>query len=78
MSTGDGNGFYSPESDILAFGCATSLKHSDVGYTSNFSWNSDTKTMRKLKTGDVLHVIAIAEATQTWDMFGCVQFFCKA
>ncbi len=78
MSTGDGNTFYNPEADVLAFGCANSLKHTDAGYTSNHVWNGETKTMRKLKTGDRLDLIAISEAVQVWDMFGCVQFFVKA
>ncbi len=34
--------------------------------------------MRKLKTGDRLDLIAISEAVQVWDMFGCIQFFVKA
>ncbi len=78
MSTGDSNSLYSPEADVLAFGCANMKTHTAASTVMPITWNGDTKTMRKLKTGDVLEIIYVAEATNTWAFFGCVQFFVKA
>ncbi len=77
MSTGDGNGLYSPEADVLAFGCACMKTHTAASTPQVVTWNSDTKTMRKLKTGDRLDIIYISEATNVWALFGCIQFFVK-
>jgi len=65
---------YSPEQNVLTFGYAGSL--TSVGAQNNM-FEGSTKTMRKLKVGDTMVIIAIAEATNTWNMNGCVQFFLK-
>ncbi len=64
---------YTPEQDVLAFGSAVSTG-TDL-HAERFE--GTTKTMRKLKQGDVLQLIAISEATNTWLMFGVIQFFFK-
>ncbi len=73
LAVSDAADLYTPEQDVLAFGCATS---SGVDQTDTV-FEGTTKTMRKLKQGDILEWICLAEATNTWALFGCVQFFFK-
>jgi len=73
MAGSDAADMYTPEQDVLAFGCAVAT---GVDQTST-QFEGTTKTMRKLKQGDVLSFIALSEATNTWIMFGCIQFFFK-
>ncbi len=73
ISLTDAGDMYTPEQDVLAFGSVVSTG-TDL---SAERIEGTTKTMRKLKQGDVLQLIAIAEATNTWLLFGAVQFFYK-
>ncbi len=72
LAIADTNTLYAPEQNVLAFGVGLPQT------TSNGSrFEGSTKTMRKMKGGDVLMIVAVAEATNTLDLFGCIQFFCK-
>ncbi len=74
----DGADWYAPEQNVLAFG---------VGYLSDsdgttgpraISWEGTTKTMRKLKQGDVLALISLSDTAATAiQLDGVVQFFFK-
>lgn len=77
MSTGDGNDMYSPESNVLAFGCCVAKQWDGTSASAPVNFNADTKTMRKLKTGDRLDILFISEAANTWSVHGAVQFFVK-
>lgn len=66
--------FYSPEQNVLAFGVANSLTSVAA---QPVTFNGTTKSMRKFKVGDTLDLIVIAQATDTWQIQGVVQFFMK-
>ncbi len=69
----DAGDFYTPEQNVLAFGSSVAT---GVDQTS-VQIDGTTKTMRKLKQGDTLQFIALAEATNTWMIHGVIQFFFK-
>ena len=69
----DAGSVYEPEQNVLTWG--TSLINNN---TNNIQWKGDTKTMRKMMGGDQLAFICIGEATNTMDIHGIIQFFCKA
>ncbi len=75
MSTTNAATFYSPEQNVLTFGSATSL--TAVG-AQNVMFEGATKSMRKLKVGDTVVFLAVAQATNTWSASGVVQFFIKS
>lgn len=77
MSFTGGANLYEPEQDVLAFG-----RWSVKGTTANngpgsMHFEGDTKTMRKLKIGDKLAFIALGEATNSVEVTGTVQVFCR-
>jgi len=72
ISFTDGADFYTPEQDMLTFGTNTIDNNTETGHTEG-----STKSMRKLMGGDQLIFIALNVATQTVNLFGVVQFFCK-
>lgn len=78
MGGSDGADFYTPEQDVLAFGVQR-LTDQDAanGGPVVANWNGSTKTMRKLKAGDVLAFITLASSA-TADVDGVIQFFCKS
>jgi len=70
--------FYEPEQDVLAFG-HMSVRDSDTTQGPGVAMQSgSTKTMRKLKGGDMLQIIAISNVATGSVIRGVVQFFCKA
>ncbi len=72
MSHTDASTFYTPESNVLAFG-AWSIDNN----TQTKEFEGSTKTMRKLMLGDQVFLIAKGVATDTSRLFGVVQLFCK-
>ncbi len=72
MVTTDAADMYTPEQDVLAFGNGLTK----VGI-EGVTWEGTTKTMRKMKQGDQLLFIAVAEVTHTWELRGTIQFFFK-
>ncbi len=74
MSATNGSSMYQPEQQVLAFGNASGTG-ADLGGPTQF--DGTTKTMRKLRSGDRIAFIALAEATNTYKVFGTVQFFSK-
>lgn len=73
LNRGNGATFYAPEQDVLTFGSWVIDNNTE---TANFV--GDTKTMRKMLIGDRLIFIVLGVATQTADVKGIVQFFCKS
>jgi len=69
--------FYTPEQDVLAFGHAY-LADTDAGAGNVQShWEGNTKTMRKLRAGDLLQFITISGTANSASLDGVVQFFIK-
>ncbi len=78
MATSDGADFYTPEQDVLTFGVAR-FPDSDAGNGPNvIQFEGATKTMRKLKQGDLLQLITLANLASVGVFAGVVQFFCKS
>ncbi len=76
-SQSNGSDFYTPEQHVLAFG---SMRLADLdGAAGNIThnWEGTTKTMRKLKQGDLLQFITIAGSASACNLDGIVQFFFK-
>ena len=63
---------YDPEQNVMAFG--NWLIDNNV---QGQEYRGTTKSMRKLKVGDRLIFIAVGTATNTSQLRGQVQFFCK-
>lgn len=77
MSLTGGSNLYEPEQDVLAFGrWAVRGPGSTTGPNVNM-FNGETKTMRKLKIGDKLTLIALGEAVNSVALVGSVQVFCR-
>ncbi len=74
FGTGDSNTFYAPEQNVLTYGITVSSAVDNMPV----QFEGSTKTMRKLKAGDVVLFATIAQATDTWMLQGVVQFFCKS
>ncbi len=74
ISTGDGNTFFAPEQDVMAYGKGAN-QQIDIGTGRHY--NGSTKSMRKMMGGDTLLFLAIGQDTQTSVFNGCIQFFCK-
>ncbi len=73
----DGADFYTPEQNVLAFGAfRVSDVDAAVGGPAEYNTEGMTKSMRKLKSGDLLQFITIGDAAGALD--GVVQFFCKS
>lgn len=70
----DGGTYYAPEGNLLTFGVAVNTGN-DIGHET---WDSTTKTKRKMMTGDQLMLIATGQATNTWQLSGIIQFFLKS
>ncbi len=76
-SQSNGSDFYTPEQHVLAFG---NMRLADLdGAAGNIThnWEGTTKTMRKLKQGDLLQFITIAGSASACNLDGIVQFFFK-
>lgn len=69
---------YTPEQNVLAFGTSR-VRDSDVGSGPSIIHNiGSTKTMRKLKAGDLLQFITLSDVASSQLAIGMVQFFCKS
>ncbi len=73
MAISDGSSLYDPEQDVLTYGSWTIDNN-----VESFHWNSDTKTMRKMRIGDAIVFVAVGVATNTSNVEGVVQMFCKS
>ncbi len=78
ISTSDGSDFYTPEQDVLAFGVRRFPDADSGGGPNTQHWEGNTKTMRKLKSGDLLQFIQLGSAAAQGSVIGCIQFFCKS
>ncbi len=74
LAISDGASLYSPEKNVLTFGVANSL--TSVANVP-VMFEGSTKSMRKFQVGDTMVFISIAEATNTWEAHGVVQYFLK-
>ncbi len=72
MSTSNGSTFFAPESDCLVYGVSIIDNHNDTKI-----FEGSTKTMRKMMGGDKLIFSTVGEATNTTEIRGVIQFFCK-
>lgn len=68
--------FYTPEQNVLAFGMGQMMDNTLQSGT--LMWEGSTKTMRKLKGGDVLSIVQIGSDANGALFRGVVQFFCKS
>ncbi len=66
---------YAPEQNVMVWGFRVIAPFDKVG--SAESWTGSTKIMRKLLGGDQLIFIAVAEGTNTVEVRGGIQFFCR-
>ncbi len=73
----DGATFYAPEQNVLAFGVGQLMSNAGDGIQP-LMWEGSTKTMRKLKAGDVLALATIGSDANGGLMRGVIQFFCKS
>ncbi len=73
----DGADFYTPEQNVLAFG----MTHlADIDATTGpriMTFEGTTKTMRKLKQGDILALLSFSNTAVSAELDGIVQFFFK-
>jgi len=76
-STTGGADFYTPEQNVLAFGVARIMNNAETGGNMNYNWEGTTKTMRKLKQGDVLAFLVFSDVANSQTVDGIVQFFFK-
>ncbi len=73
----DGADFYTPEQNVLAFGQGF-VADTDVGSgPRSITFDGTTKTMRKLKQGDILALISLSTVAVSAQVRGVVQFFFK-
>ncbi len=68
--------FYTPEQNVLAFGHGQMVDNTLQSMA--LQWDGATKTMRKLKGGDVLAIVHISSDANGALFRGIVQFFCKS
>ncbi len=76
-SQSNGASFYTPEQDVLMFG-VTTLVSNATATAQVFQFEGSTKTMRKLKAGDVLNFISLNSDANGSELDAIVQFFCKS
>ena len=74
----DGADFYTPEQNVLAFGVIRLEASNSTGGSITWNWEGATKTMRKMKQGDVLNFITLSDTANSIVCDGVVQFFCKS
>ena len=79
LNTGDGNTFYTPEQDVLAFdqGHNRGDAATASAMTDKTHWNDKTESKRKLMIGDKIVFIINGIATDTVRCEGSFQLFCK-
>lgn len=76
-SLSNGADFYTPEQHVLAFGVGAFADVDAGAGQVQQRWSGSTKTMRKLRAGDVLQLITIGDTANMANFFGVVQFFVK-
>ena len=77
-SQSNGADFYTPEQNVMAFGVAQ-VRDTDAGSGPvTIMFEGTTKTMRKLKQGDLLQFISISNVASSASINGVIQFFCKS
>ncbi len=76
-STSNGADFYTPEQNILGFGAFRLMNNAETGGNMNINFEGTTKTMRKLKQGDVLAFLVFSDTATAAAVDGIVQFFFK-
>ncbi len=74
LGTSDAGTLYNPEQNVMTWGNSI-LTGADQATIER--WTGDTKTMRKLMGGDKLMFLVVGEATNTAEVRGTIQFFCK-
>lgn len=80
MALGNGNTFYSPESDVIWFKSGISdtfVNTGDGAFVASLNFEGAPKTMRKLEAGDRLLFIYNGSTADTKVLQGSVQFFLK-
>lgn len=76
LALGNGNSMYDPEQHVLAFGTAHFIENARSTVNTRY-FEGSTKSMRKLKSGDNLMIIAFGTATEACSLFGTIQWFYK-
>ena len=74
MTVTDGQSFYEPEQNVLAFGVSPVLL--EQMQAQHISGN--TKTMRKLRIGDTIQFLTKGQNTNSPGYRGIIQLFCKS
>lgn len=77
IGTGNAADLYTPEQHVLAFGVLSTDKN-EQGSMTLVNIEGSTKTMRKLKTGDVLNFAVLGVNGLAGIVRGTIQFFCKS
>ncbi len=77
ISQSNGADMYTPEQNVMAFG-TIALQGSAQESAEAFQFQGQTKTMRKLKQGDLLQFISLGDVVSGALIQGVVQFFCKS
>ncbi len=77
IGTGNAADLYTPEQHVLAFG-VIGLDANEEGSMLLQNIEGSTKTMRKLKTGDVLMFTVLGVNGTAGIIKGTIQFFCKS
>ncbi len=78
MAVGNGNEFYTPEQDVLAFG---NTQVTDMDATTgprSIQYSGSTKSMRKLQGGDTVQLIGGSGSVNAATLVGTIQFFLKS
>ncbi len=76
-SHSDGGDWYTPEQNVLAFGAIRIADNDLTAGPLSLNIEGSTKTMRKLKQGDVLSFISLCDIAAGAFVDGVVQFFFK-
>ena len=76
LGSSDAGDFYTPEQDVLAFGTML-MADSDLSVNLAQNDKGETKSMRKLRVGDTVHMIAKCADAVSVTFKGVVQLFCK-
>lgn len=77
IGTSDGADFYTPESQVLAFGVGGVTDNDSGAGPYNSMMEGMTKTMRKIQAGDLLQFVTISNVATGLIARGAVQFFIK-
>ncbi len=78
LALSNGASFYEPEESCLAFGLTHVVDNDIGGGPNSFHFSGSTKTMRKLKGGDLVQLISLSSVAVSSELDGVVQYFCKS